>query len=124
MRNTGLFLGAVLTLGLIGLPANADPIKDMSIVIIGAAPIENGNFVVKKSVVHFEDIDFSNPKDAATLLDRISKAATAICDNRKDAMTKSTISKIYEKCRRITVADAVAKLDAPEVTRAMKAAQN
>lgn len=121
MRSTRFFLGAVLTIGLLGSSANADPRTDKSIAVAGIAP---NTYNLISSIVHFDDLDVDNPKDATTLLDRINNVAIRICTVKHDIELPRTRAKKVEKCRSTAVAEAVTALDAPEVTRALQAAHN
>jgi UrcA family protein len=117
MHRTGLFLGAVLTLGLLGLTANAEPSPDKRIDVIGSPSAER-SFVILKVVVHYDDLDAGTPQGAAALLDRIHNAAIHVCVINR--LTPALIAK-SEKCIDKAVLDAVKKLGTPEVTHAWEA---
>jgi UrcA family protein len=66
------------------------------------------------TVVHYEDLDLSRPKDARRLYGRIKKAARTVCDNHPLSDFKRLTE--YEKCLEQAVTEAVEKVQSEQVT--------
>jgi len=71
-----------------------------------------------RSVVHFSDLNINSEQDAKILLQRIEIAAEQACGGRPalDAYTGAP-DRDFAECRRGTIARAVKKLGARQVTR-------
>jgi UrcA family protein len=77
-----------------------------------AAP---GDFGPRTALVHYSDLDLSQPKDARRLYGRIKAAAREVCDNAPYKDLSSL--RQYEMCVAHAVANAVQFVNATEVTR-------
>jgi UrcA family protein len=68
---------------------------------------------VRQTVVHYSDLDLARPEDARRLYGRIRSAARGVCENFRSPDLQR--NQIYRQCRDKAVADAVAKLQSPQV---------
>ena len=71
-----------------------------------------GNSSIK---ISFDDLDFSNPDSVATLYSRIEFSARLVCTDTSspwDARRQTT----YQRCYTATIADAVARVNQPQLT--------
>jgi UrcA family protein len=68
----------------------------------------------RSTVVHYEDLDLSRPKDARRLYRRIKQAARRVCDNNPLSDFKRLTE--YEKCLGQAVTEAVEKVQSEQVT--------
>lgn len=67
------------------------------------------------SIVRFEDLNLSRPRDVARLYNRITLGADKVCGPRSLTGSYSK-SAIYASCYAETVAEAVARVDQPALT--------
>jgi UrcA family protein len=116
------FLYAALALNLLGQVAGAQVGVDKSVAVIATVPT-SGPPVKMKTVVHFDDLDISTSAGATALLDRVGTTAMQICTKRQMREFPRLSAQRYEKCRRDAVADAVQRLNAPEVSRIFSATE-
>ena len=65
--------------------------------------------------IRYTDLNLASDAGAGAMLSRIQAAASTACAGSPDTMMLGR-RQIYEKCRRETVARAVAQLNAPTVT--------
>lgn len=114
------FRCVALALALLGQAAGAQVNADKSVEVIVIVPTA-GTPIVLKSVVHYGDLDISTSAGATALLDRVSVSAMQACTKRQDREFPRPPAQRYEQCRRDAVADAVKRLDAPEVSRSFSA---
>jgi UrcA family protein len=71
-----------------------------------------------RSVVHFPDLNIESAQDARILLQRIDRAAEEVCGGQSAYKTFMVAADFtFEGCRSGTIARAVKKLGAPQVTR-------
>lgn len=84
----------------------------LSPTLVNAGPFEEPVHVL----VSYADLDLSQPKGAATLQSRLRSAARVVCGHRPDgrALLRSSI---WRKCYEQAIAEAVAKVDRPALTR-------
>jgi UrcA family protein len=111
---------AALALALLGQVAGAQVSADKSIEVIATVPRANIP-VVLKVVVHYDDLDISTAAGATALLDRVSTSAMQICTKWQAREFSRLPVRMYEICRKDAVADAVQRLNAPEVSRSFSA---
>jgi UrcA family protein len=97
------------------VPAEAD---SASVVVSAPAPIGSGNYQVKATTVAFGDLDIASSQGAATLLARIDHASRFICGEREGRKLTLFQERQLQTCRNNAVADAVASVNAPELTKA------
>lgn len=83
-------------------------------IISASAPLDGGMFVIKQAAVVTGDLDLSSSAGAEALYARIDAAAKALCGIRANAPVR--LAGAAEKCRRETVAGAVAKAKIPLLT--------
>ncbi len=67
--------------------------------------------------VHFGDLNLESARGARQMLDRISQAALDACGAPRESLQDYRYAVRRSSCYREGVADAVASLNAPEVTR-------
>lgn len=67
--------------------------------------------------VAYADLDLSRPEDASVLLGRLRLAATRACEVREVRQPGPTLRRAIATCRDAAVTEAVAGIDAPELTR-------
>jgi UrcA family protein len=91
------------------------------VAVSGAAPLSGDGYMVKQATVVYDDLNVSSAPDAAQLLARIDRAATAVCRGKGGASSADLAAKI-EKCRVKAVSQAVKSVDAPQLTQAAAAA--
>lgn len=77
------------------------------------ASATTANDGVKQTVVHYSDLDLARPEDARRLYGRIRSAARAVCENFRSADLQR--NQVYKQCTDKAVADAVAKVQSPQV---------
>jgi UrcA family protein len=75
--------------------------------------------------IAYADLDLNQPKDAATMLKRIQRAAADACRQAPDYVGNDTVTVLrVNACYRQALARAVAGLDAPKVTEAFAGRRN
>lgn len=116
------FRYVALTLTLLGQVAGAQVSADKSVDVIVAVPT-GGIPSILKTVVHYDDLDISTSSGATALLDRVGTTAVQICTKRQAHESSRPPARRYEQCRRDAVADAVQRLNAPEVSRIFSATE-
>lgn len=109
-----------LALTLLGQAAGAQVGAGKSVELIVTVPAASAPIILK-TLVRYDDLDISTSAGAAALLDRISVTATQVCTSRQMREFPKLPLQRYEKCQRDSVADAVQRLDAPEVSRSFSA---
>ncbi len=87
-----------------------------SVTLSGMTPTLNGDHVLKRLVVKFDDLNPGDSQGAAALYDRISHAATMLCTSNPGG-TSGLISDKVEKCHAQVVKQAVKDVGAPELDR-------
>jgi UrcA family protein len=114
MRNA---FAAVAVLALTAFAATA---AGTSVDVSGMAPTLSGDAMQRRTVVQYGDLNAGDKQGAATLLDRINKAADAVCTSDRTRNSLLVAPKI-KKCRAQAVAQAVKDVDTPELTTAAAA---
>jgi UrcA family protein len=80
----------------------------------GASAAAPGPGDVKTVVVHYHDLDLSQPKDAQRLYGRITRAARKACDNDPESdLMRLTL---YKSCMRTAITNAVSQVNSPQLT--------
>ncbi len=103
---------AVLTLTMFAATA-----ADTSIAVSGMAPTLGGDTMQKRTVVQYGDLNPNDKQGAVALLDRLTKAADAVCTTER-TRNSLLVAKKIEKCRTQAVAQAVEDIGAPELAAA------
>jgi UrcA family protein len=67
--------------------------------------------------VRYADLDLSRTEDAEALLSRLTFATTRACAVDETARPNSSARRAAAACREAALSEAVARLDAPELTR-------
>ena len=79
----------------------------------------NADTAVRSTTVKFKDLNLSDPKGAATLYSRISRAAHEVCDVPGDVYPNTRAE--ARLCVQKAIADAVMKVGNPQLTAAYNA---
>lgn len=108
-----------LAFAVAGQSATAQAERRIDVVV--SVPTANVGFFSLKALVSYDDLDISTAGGAGMLLDRINTAATRACTKRQKQEVPRIPAADYEACAKRGVADAVQRLNAPEVTRALQA---
>lgn len=87
-----------------------------SVTMDALAPTLSGDTVMKRAVIKFDDLNPADAKDAATLYERLSHAAMALCTSNPGGKT-GIIADKAEQCRINTLKKAISAVD----TAALKA---
>lgn len=88
-----------------------------SVDVSGMAPTLSGDTLQMRTVVQYGDLNPNDKQGAVALLDRITKAADAVCTSDRTRNSLLVAPKI-KKCRTQAVAQAVKDVGAPELTAA------
>jgi UrcA family protein len=74
--------------------------------------------VRRQMVIHFGDLNPSNPKDAGVLLARIERAAKTACGGQPTFSSYTGhLDGTFEECRGTAIRKAVERLGSPTLTR-------
>lgn len=111
-RILGVGLGFAVLL-VLAQGAAAEPL----LTVRGAAPNDRGDSVVREATVRYDDLNLAVTADAKALYERIEAAAAAVCRFQGKMKPSRTESDRVEKCRSRATANAVAGIDAPELTQ-------
>lgn len=109
MRNA---IAAVVVLALTSFAANA---ADTSVRVSGLAPTLGGDTVQRRIVVPFGDLNPNDKQGAATLFDRITKSADAVCTTNQ-TRNSSLLAERIQRCRTMAIAQAVKDVGSAELT--------
>ncbi len=86
------------------------------VAIAGSASAQSGDDGAPNAVsIHYSDLNLNQGAGAGVMLARIESAASTACGGQPDAMMLGRRAS-YDRCRKETVAHAVAQLNAPSVT--------
>ena len=85
----------------------------LSLAVLNAA---HASDAPKSRTVQFADLDLNKAAGAATLFNRIKGAAQAVCESHRSGVTLRDRER-HTDCTRIAVANAVAQVDEPMLTR-------
>lgn len=93
----------------------------MTVLVSGASQGTESVPAFHQRTVTYSDLDLSNKADAATLYERITRAAHVVCDLPKplDALSVSRM----RTCVRAARARSVSEVNAPELTRYFESRQ-
>ena len=88
------------------------------IATLGAAPLAAEEIPGAQAVpVRFADLDLSQPQDAAALLSRLQVATARACSASEIPRPAPSALRAIEACRAEAMDAAVARINAPELTR-------
>lgn len=87
---------------------------------LGAAPLAAEEITTDQAhavPVRFADLDLSQPQDAAALLSRLQVATARACSASEIPRPAPSALRAIEECRAEAMDAAVARINAPELTR-------
>lgn len=111
---------AIAAAAVLALATFAATAADTSVNVSGMAPALSGETMQKRTVVQYGDLNPNDKQGAVTLLDRITKAADAVCTTDRTRNSLSLADKI-KRCRAMAIAQAVKSVGAPELAAAAAA---
>lgn len=85
------------------------------IIVTGIASDARGGFVTRSAKVDLSDLDVNKVDTAPIILSRLRHAADSVC--KANYAIDRMLAEKLQKCRTKAVAEAIAMLDKPEVTR-------
>jgi UrcA family protein len=94
----------------------------VSLLAVGVAPatakeLTGAEMRPRAISVAYADLDLSRREDASVLLGRLRLAATRACEVREVRQPGPTLRRAIAACREEAVTQAIASIDAPELTR-------
>ena len=96
--------------------AFAEPASQGTVYVIGQAPIRDGGRVTHRVAVDLSNLDMNKAENAPAVLERLKSAAEAVCAPVGGKIGVGLTGRI-ETCKTHALADAVASLNVPELTR-------
>lgn len=107
-------IGAAVAAVITFFPAGAGT---SSLTVSASAPNNSGTYQVKAVKLSLADADAATAEGAVTVLKRIKTAARMVCGEREGQTMTSQRAKVFETCLVKTVDQAVAEVNAPELTK-------
>ena len=87
---------------------------------VGHACAATPDFTIPTKVVHYQDLDLSQPRDAQRLYERIQTAARLVCEDH--ALPSLAIMTVHKTCIERAVTQAVGQIGSVQVTLIHEAA--
>jgi UrcA family protein len=112
MKNS--FFAAVLVAVLSATAASAG---GTAVTVSAMSPTNAGGLQRMAVVVNYGDIDPAGREGAATLLDRIGRAASLVCGERTVMRASGAAERRFAACRTQAIAEAVAAVNTPSLSQ-------